>query len=708
MFCDRVTVRSQPDEYEDGGGGSGLPRISIADTTVEEGDYARFLVTLSPARDQRVTVRYRTEEGTADEGTDYRGVSRTLTFVPGDTQQSILVWTHEDDIDEPSETFRVELSNPIGATIEDGSGTGTIVGEGELEPQTPPALSISDATAAEGRTARFAVTLSPASAQTVTVNYRTASGTAAAGVDFDSVSGTLTFGPYATRQTIAVKTREDELDEPDETFTVTLSNPSGAILADAVGTGTITDDDERPLAPINQELIPHLGRALAFTPVRCRIEQAFSDMGRGWANPSINSSFSPTPPPQSFASPSLEWEDRGGSSPGLEQVLGNTSFLLPLIGGDGSAIRFATWGCGDYRNLAGDGGGSAGAWGGEAFSMQVGADAIVGRNVLAGVSLSQSQGSLDFDGLASGNGPTGGDYDLQLTGVNPYVGLWLSPDLEIWGTLGIASGELRVTDDAAGSSQASRATLASGTVGINGRLLTYGGTSLRLKGEWALGQLDVANAAALLRGADVNLQRLRVAAEIEHEEVVPYVGVLAPWAELGVRHEGGDGGTGSSLELGGGLHFRNIEQGWNAEAFGRWVLAQDDALPEEQGFGLRFRYSPEAPNFGPWISLSQTWGEPASGVQQLWNDGLSDLAARDPLAGRLDLEVGYGFATLRERGALTPFGALSMGSDGARSYRVGSRLVLGSMGYLSLEAERREYASTPTHHAVMLRGILRY
>ena len=107
-------------------GDPGLPKISIADTTVEEGDTARFVVTLSPASDQTVTVRYKTADGTADEGTDYRGVSRTLTFVPGDTEQTILVWTHEDDVDDPNETFTAELSNPIGSTLEDGSGTGTV------------------------------------------------------------------------------------------------------------------------------------------------------------------------------------------------------------------------------------------------------------------------------------------------------------------------------------------------------------------------------------------------------------------------------------------------------------------------------------------------------------------------------------------------------------------------------------------------------
>ncbi len=489
---------------------------------------------------------------------------------------------------------------------------------------------------------------------------------------------------------------------------------SGGGDGDGGGTGTPTDggtteqDAQRRFEAANQTVLPGLGKALAFTAVRCRIEQAFSDMSRGWANPSISSAFGPALPPRNYTPIPNEWADTHGDSLTPEQVLGNTSFLLPLIGGDGSTLRFATWGCGDYRSLAGDGGVDAGAWDGEAFSMQVGADAIVDDNLLAGVSLSQSQGSLDFDGVASGSGPAGGGYDLQMTGVNPYFGLWLSPDIEIWGTLGLASGELQVADDAADSSQTSKATLASGTVGVNGRLLQLGGTSLRLKGELGLANFDVSSTAALLRGADLNLQRLRVAAEIEHEEIVENVGVLVPWGELGLRHDGGDGENGSSVELGAGLHFRNIEQGWNAELYGRWVLAQDDALPEEQGFGLRFRYSPEAPNFGPWVSLSQTWGEPASGLQQLWEDGLRASATDDPLAGRLDLEIGYGFPAFREQGALVPFGALSLGNDGERSYRVGSRLVLGSLGVLSLEAERREYASTPTHHAVMLRGILRY
>ena len=421
--------------------------------------------------------------------------------------------TREDEIDEPDEAFTVTLSDPSGAVLAAATASGTITDD------DVPTLSIADATAVEGEPARFAVTLRPASEQTVTVSYRTAGGTAAAGLDFDTVSGTLTFAPRTTRQVIAVQTREDEIDEidePDEAFTVTLSNPSGAMLADATASGTITDDDVRSLEPINQALLPELSRALAFTAVRCRIEQAFSDMSRGWAKPSFQPSLSLVPP-------SLEWEEADARLPTLEQVLSSTSFLVPLIGEEGGADSFAIWGCGDYRKLAGDGKGGIGPWDAETFSMQVGADAIVDTNVLAGVALSQSRGTLNFD-EASGSGEAGVRYDLRLTGVHPYLGLWVSPDLEIWGALSLGRGTLRIADALAGASLTSAATLASGTVGVNGQLLTRGAMTLRLKGEGAIAHMDFARSSTAFRKMAIDLQRLRLAVEADYEQVIPYVG----------------------------------------------------------------------------------------------------------------------------------------------------------------------------------------
>lgn len=116
----------------------------------------------------------------------------------------------------------------------------------------PPIIAIGGATVAEGPAASavFTATLSSGSLQTVSVTYATAGGTAASGVDFTPGTGTVTFLPGVTSQTVSVAVLDDALDEDDETFTVTLSAPVNGVLGTAVGTGTITDDDLPPTVSI--------------------------------------------------------------------------------------------------------------------------------------------------------------------------------------------------------------------------------------------------------------------------------------------------------------------------------------------------------------------------------------------------------------------------------------------------------------------------
>ncbi len=93
--------------------------------------------------------------------------------------------------------------------------------------------------------AAFTVSLSSTSAAPVTVSYAIANGTAVAGSDFVSASGTLTFAPGETTKTILVRTVDDSVGEPAETFTVNLSSPTGAAIADGQAVGTIRDDDTK-------------------------------------------------------------------------------------------------------------------------------------------------------------------------------------------------------------------------------------------------------------------------------------------------------------------------------------------------------------------------------------------------------------------------------------------------------------------------------
>ena len=100
-----------------------------------------------------------------------------------------------------------------------------------------------------GPHATFLVTLSAPATGTVTVDYRTVSGTAGS-ADFTGAGGTVTFAPGETSKTITIAITPDTLVEGNEQFSVVLSNPQSATIADGTGVGTIVDDDTaQPVVP---------------------------------------------------------------------------------------------------------------------------------------------------------------------------------------------------------------------------------------------------------------------------------------------------------------------------------------------------------------------------------------------------------------------------------------------------------------------------
>ena len=212
-----------------------------------------FTVTLSPAATSPVTVNYATSGGTATSGTDFAAASGSLTFAAGETSNTVTINVTRETVAEANETFSVALSSASGATIARTTATGTITDDDTAAPPPTPSLSINDVSVAEGNsgttTATFTVTLSAAATGSVTVSYATAAGTtnpATSGTDFIAASGSLTFAAGETSKTIAVTVNGDTTVEPNETFVVNLSSPSGATLADPQGLGTITNDDSAP------------------------------------------------------------------------------------------------------------------------------------------------------------------------------------------------------------------------------------------------------------------------------------------------------------------------------------------------------------------------------------------------------------------------------------------------------------------------------
>ncbi len=225
-----------------------VPALSINDVSLTEGNGGTktftFTVSLSAPAPSTVMFDIATQDNTATVAdSDYIVSSLTArTITTGNSTFTFDVTVNGDANVETDETFFVNVTNVSGATVSDAQGLGTILNDDS------PQLTVNDVTVTEpdsGATiAQFTVTLSPTSTQTVMVNYTTADNTAIAPTDYQTTSGTLTFTPGQSTQTIDVPVNGDTTNEAIcETFFLNLSTPVNAAISDPQGIGSITDND---------------------------------------------------------------------------------------------------------------------------------------------------------------------------------------------------------------------------------------------------------------------------------------------------------------------------------------------------------------------------------------------------------------------------------------------------------------------------------
>jgi hypothetical protein len=216
----------------------------------EASSSASIIVKRSGDVTQTTTVDFATSDVTATAGVDYTATSGTLTFAPGQLTRTISVPVFNDNLYEGSnETFNITLSNVSGNAILTSPSAAVVTIQ---ENDQKPTMSFSGSPSViEGNSSttnlNFTVVLSNPSVQTITVDYTTMDGTAVAGSDYVATSGSLSFTPGTTSKTVTVVVNGDTIDEPDEVFSLVLSNATNIIyLSQSFSDATIVDDDGPP------------------------------------------------------------------------------------------------------------------------------------------------------------------------------------------------------------------------------------------------------------------------------------------------------------------------------------------------------------------------------------------------------------------------------------------------------------------------------
>ena len=290
--------------------------LSIADVSIVEPASgttdASFTVELASPSSQAVTVDYSTADAGARAGKDYQDTSGTLTFSPGETSKAVNVPVIGGRTPDSGDTFTVSLSNPSGATLDSDASraTGRILPEPAQSVTSPPApsqpaspptvpsqpvstptppsqplpsLSVDDVKTVEGSSgttpADFTLRLDSASDQPITVDYGTSDGTARAGVDYRSTSGSVTFQPGETTKLVSVPVMGGTTYKPTETFSIDLANPTNSVIGRGHATGTIVDSDTPgtiQLGSANTTINPDAGSA---TITVTRSDGTASDVG---------------------------------------------------------------------------------------------------------------------------------------------------------------------------------------------------------------------------------------------------------------------------------------------------------------------------------------------------------------------------------------------------------------------------------------------
>ena len=335
----------------------------------------------------------------------------------------------------------------------------------------------------------------------------------------------------------------------------------------------------------------------------------------------------------------------------------------------GGASGYTLWGAADRQSFSGTP--EMGNYSGNVRSVYVGADRRFGDDWLAGAAVARSWGAADY--TPSFDGSATGELATRLSSLYPYVHGKVSRGLTLWAIGGYGRGEAEDASGADAAGEPGELTMTMGAAGLRQELMEQGGVALAVVG--GAGSLSLSSSGGGLTVSDLSagVRRARLAVEASRTS-----GAVTPFVQLGGRYDGGDGATGTGVELVAGLRASTPRV--DVEARGRWLAVHTAAEYGEHGAMARLAVKSRPDGTGLRALLVPRWGA-ADALSVGEGGALGGGAVSSPRPGALwtpkaqalslDSELSYGWRLRRLPGVLSSLTSHSRSGFGRDLTRVG-------------------------------------
>lgn len=347
--------------------------------------------------------------------------------------------------------------------------------------------------------------------------------------------------------------------------------------------------------------------------------------------------------------------------------------------------------------------GDAMQWQGAMLSIHAGADVRLRRDLLVGVAGTRSSGDYDFTDV-TGEREVQGTYEANMTSLSPFVA-WFPGRTggAVWAVGSLGWGGV-VVDDAIGGRRPGDTQARTGSLGGSYVLPSSGASSLRLRGEAWLSQVEV-GAEEGMDSLTLEMKRARLAMEWSREHSLDAGHELGFLLNGATRFDDGDGANGIGIELGAGLRYVGLSKRLAIDGQGRMLATRGNGY-EEWGVGGLIQIYPQGRNEGLSLSLSPAWGETTGRVEQLWEHGVGGQADGTPpgRGGRFNAEMQYRLSGFHG----TPYTRLHITTGGSRALATGMRYQVSRVLAVHLEGKSAASSDGPPQRRLTVRGHWRW